>query len=129
LIILIKKILNTNINDEFFNKTNLKSVNKNIEKRNDKRKIKINALNLTKTKTNKLHSKNLITNLNLSSLHKEENKTIDKIKPILTTLESKSVEKKPSSLHKFNLKRRNETKISQSLNNSKNKFLSNFIQK
>ena len=111
------------------NKKNLNSVNKNIEKRNDKRKIKINALNLTKIKTNKLYIKNLITNLNLSSLHKEENKTIDKIKPILTTLESKSVEKKPSSLHKCNLKRRNETKISQSLNNSKNKFLSNFCSK
>ena len=47
------KVLNTDINEEFFNKTNLKSVNKNIEKRNDKRKIKINALNLTKIKTNK----------------------------------------------------------------------------
>ena len=123
------KVLNTNINEEFFNKANLNSINKNIEKRNDKRKIKINALNLTKIKTNKLYIKNLITNLNLSSLHKEENKTIDKIKPILTTLESKSVEKKPSSLHKCNLKRRNETKISQSLNNSKNKFLSNFCSK
>ena len=57
------KVLNTDINEEFFNKTNLKSVNKNIEKRNDKRKIKINALNLTKIKTNKLYIKNVITNL------------------------------------------------------------------
>ena len=80
-----EKILSTDINDDLLQKYNLNSAindDKIIKKKNEKRKIRINSLNIGKSNTNKLHFKNLLTNLNLSSL-KDKNRNQNKFKMII----------------------------------------------
>ena len=118
-----EKILSTDINDDLLQKYNLNSAindDKIIKKKNEKRKIRINSLNIGKSNTNKLHFKNLLTNLNLSSL-KDKNRNQNKFKmkiTVLSTGKNESGEKKSSSLNKFQMKKKKT---------SENNFLTNFI--
>ena len=105
------KVLNTDIKEDFFPKYNLKNTYKINDTRNKKKKLRINSLNIAKMNTNK--------NRNIKKL---------KIKTILSTGKSESVETKPSLLNKFNLKKRND-KFTQKRKNTENKFLRNFLSK
>ena len=121
-------VSNIDTTKEFSHKYNFNNVDKIIETRNKKKKLRINSLNIVKMNTNRLNFKNLLTNLNLSSLHKDKNRNIKQIKTLLSKGKSESVEKKPSSLNKFQLKTFNDKYI-QKRKNSDNKFFSNFILK
>ena len=103
-----KKYINTDINEESFTKYNLNNTfnkcDKKIETKNNKRKMKIKSLNIDEINTNKLTLKNLMNNLNLSSLSKGKNRNNNNKTKIMFSAEtSESLEKRKNQINIQNI--------------------------